>query len=148
MNLASYLKSQGYIEIPFRKTAIGQIEVKVKVNGEGASLVIDTGATGTVFDEASAERLHLKSSGAAVAAGLGAASMLASACDVEAIEIGSCRIANLAVRIVDLSVVRLAMQQRGVAACDGVLGSDILIGRDAVIDYRCFKLYLKGESAP
>lgn len=148
MNLPSYLKSQEYIEIPFRKTAIGQIEVRVKVNGEDAGLVIDTGATGTVFDEASAERLHLKPGGVAVAAGLGAANMMASACNVETMEIGSCRIADLAVRIVDLSVVRLAMRQRGVVECDGVLGSDILIGRAAVIDYRCMKLYLKEGSAP
>jgi predicted aspartyl protease len=69
MNLPSYLKSQGYIEIPFKKTVLGQIEVQVKVNGEDARLVIDTGATGTVFDEASAQRLGLKSGGVAVAGG-------------------------------------------------------------------------------
>ncbi len=145
MNLPAYLKSLGYIEIPFRKTVIGQIEVEVRVNGEEAHLVIDTGATGTVFDTASAGRLGLKSSGAAVAAGLGTASMAASACEVESIEVGPCRFAHLPVRIVDLSAVRHAMQQRGARACDGVLGSDILLSRDAVIDYKCFKLYLKGE---
>ena len=144
MNLPSYLQSQGYVEVPLKKTAVGQIEVLARVNGEEALLLVDTGASGTVFDTASAERLHLVSTGAGeAAAGLGTSAQLTSASTVESLELGSLRVRSLVTRIVDMSHVNLVLQQRGARPCDGVLGADILVERSAVIDYRRFKLYLK-----
>jgi hypothetical protein len=34
MNLPAYLKSQAYIEVPFRLTRVNHILVQAKVNGE------------------------------------------------------------------------------------------------------------------
>ena len=146
MQLPAYLKSLGYHEIPLKKTLVGQLEVSAKVNGREAVLLVDTGASGTVFDEDSARRLCLEARDAeAVAAGLGTTAQMAFYCEVEDLELGSLKVGKLLTRVVDLSHVKMALAQRGAAACDGVLGADVLVSRAAVIDYRCLKLYLKDE---
>lgn len=148
MNLLAYLQSQGYVEVPLKKTAVGQIEVVARVNGEEALLLVDTGASGTVFDTASAERLHLVSTGMGeAAAGLGTASHVTSAATVDSLELGALRVESLVTRLIDMSHVNLVLRQRGARACDGVLGADILIGKSAVIDYQYFKLYLQDAPA-
>lgn len=146
MNLSEYLKTQGYVEVALKKTMVGQIEVQARVNGEDALLLVDTGASGTVFDTASAARLQLTPSGAGeAAAGLGTSSQITAVCHLDGLEIGSLRIEPVDIRIVDMSHVNMVLHQMGARACDGVLGADILISRAAVIDYRHFKLYLKDE---
>ncbi|HVF55281.1 MAG TPA: retropepsin-like aspartic protease [Pyrinomonadaceae bacterium] len=146
MQISTYLKSSGYLEIPLKKTLLGQIEVRAKVNGEDALLLVDTGASGTVFDEASAARLKLEARDAeAVAAGLGVTSQSAAFCEVGELVLGALTLKNITTRIVDMSHVNTALRQRGAQSCDGVLGADVLVGRAAVIDYRDFKLYLKEE---
>ena len=47
--------------------------------------------------------------------------------------------------IVDFSYINMIVQMKGEAFCDGVFGADILSRKSAVIDYKCKKLYLKGE---
>ena len=147
MKLPEFLASQGYVEIPLTRTSVGQIEVQAEVNGEEALLLVDTGASGTVFDEASAGRLRLISTGAGeTAAGLGTSNQVTAMCHLESLQIGALRLAPVQIRIIDMSHVNLVLRQRGARACDGVVGADILIGRAAVIDYHNFKLYLRDES--
>ena len=148
MNLDTYLQSEGYTEVALKRTLVGQIEVQTRVNGLEALLLVDTGASGTVFDSSSVERLCLKPSGEGEsAAGLGTSNQLTSLCRLESLEIGPLRLEPFEVRIVDMSHVNQVLLQRGARACDGVLGADILIGRSAIIDYGRFRLYLKNEPA-
>jgi predicted aspartyl protease len=147
MSLVDFLPTQGYVEISLRKTATGLIEVEAKVNGEEALLYLDTGAGRTVFDEASAKRLHLElRASKAKAAGLGSSSHPVQTGIVDELTIGSFRITSLKTVVMDLSHVNEARAQIGSAACDGVIGADILGGKSAVIDYGSYKLYLRDES--
>jgi predicted aspartyl protease len=115
MNLTTFLQSQGYIEIPLRKTATGLIEVEAKVNGEEALLYLNTGAGRTVLDEASAGRLHLElRESKAKAAGLGSACHPVQISIVNELTIGSFRITSLKTVVMDLSHVTKARAQRGV----------------------------------
>ena len=61
MNLPAYLKSLGYIEVPFTVTRVNHIVVHARVNGEDVVLIVDTGASRTCIAESSAERLGLTS---------------------------------------------------------------------------------------
>ena len=61
MNLPAYLKSLGYIEVPFTVTRVNHIVVHAKVNGEDVVLIVDTGASRTCIAESCAERLGLTS---------------------------------------------------------------------------------------
>jgi len=147
VSLVAFLQSQGYVEIPLKKTATGLIEVEAKVNDEAALLYLDTGAGRTVFDVASAARLHLElRESEAKAAGLGSASHPVQTSIVDDLAIGSFHIISLKTVVMDLSHVNKARAQIGSAACDGVIGADILGSKSAVIDYSFYKLYLKAES--
>jgi predicted aspartyl protease len=59
MNLPAYLKSVGYVEIPFSVTRVNHIVVQAKVNGKDVVLIVDTGASRTCIAETCAERLGL-----------------------------------------------------------------------------------------
>ncbi len=147
MSLLAFLRSQGYVEIPLKKTASGLIEVEAKVNGEDALFILDTGAGRTVLDTGSAARLHLElNQSESKAAGLGSASHPVQNSIVNELTIGSLHIASLKTVVMDLSHVNEARVQIESAACDGVIGADILGGRSAVIDYSSYKLYLKESS--
>src|SRR3989442_5804883 len=61
MNLPAYLKSLGYIEIPFTLTRVNHIVIRGKVNGEDVVLIVDTGASRTCIAESCADRLGLTS---------------------------------------------------------------------------------------
>jgi len=147
MKLSAFLESQGYVEIPLRKTATALIEVEAKVNGEDALLYLDTGAGRTVFDVASAERLRLDlRASEAKAAGIGSASHRVQTCVINNLVIGAFQIASMETVVIDLSHVNEARAQIGAAACDGVIGADILADKSAVIDYSSYKLYLKDKT--
>src|SRR5215470_2634080 len=147
MSLLTVLGAEGFIEIPLRMTASGLIEVDVRVNGEPGLLVLDTGAGATVFDAASAARLHLDlNQTEATGAGLGSGSHPAQASLVNDLTIGSLHLASLETLVMDLSHLNEARARKGMVACDGILGADILGGRSAVIDYGSQNLYLR--SAP
>ena len=147
MSLLAFLLSHGYVEIPLKKTASGLIEVEAKVNGIDALFILDTGAGRTVLDTASAARLHLSlDQSDSKGAGLGSSSHPMQSSTVREITIGPVHIVSLQTYVLDLSHVNDARAQKDSAACDGIIGADILGGRAAVIDYSSYKLYLKETS--
>ncbi len=144
MNLPAYLKSLGYVEIPFIITRVNHIVIQAKVNGEGVTLVVDTGASRTAIAESSVARLGLVSGRVEKTADLSLPKKTAALSNLESLEIGQLRMANVEAWIVDFSYINIIVQMKGEEFCDGVLGADILSRKSAVIDYKCKKLYLKG----
>ncbi len=144
MNLPAYLKSLGYVEIPFIITRVNHIVIQAKVNGEGVTLVVDTGASRTAIAESSVARLGLVSGRVEKTADLSLPKKTAALSNLESLEIGQLRMANVEAWIVDFSYINIIVQMKGEEFCDGVLGVDILSRKSAVIDYKCKKLYLKG----
>jgi predicted aspartyl protease len=51
MNLPAYLKSLGYIEVPFTITRVNHIVIQAKANGQDVTLIVDTGASRTCIAE-------------------------------------------------------------------------------------------------
>ncbi len=144
MNLPAYLNSLGYVEIPFIITRVNHIVIQAKVNGEGVTLVVDTGASRTAIAESSVARLGLVSGRVEKTADLSLPKKTAALSNLESLEIGQLRMANVEAWIVDFSYINIIVQMKGEEFCDGVLGADILSRKSAVIDYKCKKLYLKG----
>lgn len=144
MNLATFLQSHGYIEVPLKKSIVGHLEVGAKVNGEDALFILDTGAARTVFDNASTERLHMKCEVVeGKAAGLGVSDKPVLSCTLESFEIGALSISSLKTLVIDLSNVNRILEKKGAATHAGVLGADVLTEKSAIIDYKSLKLYLK-----
>lgn len=146
MELSEFLQLQGYTGIALTKSPVGHFEVQSKVNGEDALLLIDTGASRTVFDASSAARLRLDFEEAGeAAAGLGVTQQQTRRGTLQSFAVGSLQIPEMQAWIVDLSHVNTVLQQRGATPCAGVLGADLLAGRSAVIDYKSSTLYLKQD---
>lgn len=119
--------------------------VRVEVNGVFARMLIDTGASRSVFDkdrihrffpeeEPSLEENEQKSTG------LGTRDMQSQALYLDNFRIGELIIRNYPAVVLDMSHVNLSYEELGLEPIDGVVGSDILMKYGARIDYRNKKI--------
>lgn len=119
--------------------------INVRVNGKAARLLIDTGASKTVFDKGrciqflSADKFEKHDK---LSTGLGTSSMKSHLAVISKITLGKINIKNYKTVVIDLSHVNVAYAQMDQKPIDGVLGSDILKRYKAVIDYGKKKLIL------
>ena len=110
--------------------------VEIKVNGTSYILVLDTGASKTAFDHN-----LLEQSGALIMAserlstGLGVTNMTSFTAVINDIQIGDLHISDFEVAVLDLSTINIAYRQLDHPEVLGVLGGDILVKYNAVIDY-------------
>ncbi|WP_454801129.1 aspartyl protease family protein [Mucilaginibacter phyllosphaerae] len=106
--------------------------------GKTYKVVLDTGASRTAFDH---DVLIQANQQAAIVAserlstGLGTNTMQSATAIVENMMIGDMLIAELEVAVLDLSTINIAYREMGYAEVLGVLGSDILMKYNAVIDF-------------
>jgi hypothetical protein len=113
--------------------------VDVRVNGRPAQLLVDTGASRTVFDK---ERILRFMPGTGftpagkTSTGLGTDSMEGQVGTLDTLELGALRLEKPVIVLLDLSHVNQSYSTIGLTPIDGVLGSDLLAAHDAVIDYR------------
>ena len=112
--------------------------VEIKVNGTPYILVLDTGASKTAFDH---DILQQSGAGSTIMAserlstGLGITNMNSSTAIISDIKIGDLQISNFEVAVLDLSTINIAYRQLNQPEVLGVLGGDILVKYNAVIDY-------------
>jgi hypothetical protein len=122
------------------------ILVNVVILKKPFKLVLDTGASKTAFDKTLLlELIHeneLKNSGH-LTTGLGTNDMPSFTTEVQDFYVGRFHIPNLEVAVLDLSAINTAYEQLAIAPVLGVLGGDILVKYQAVIDYSALKLVLK-----
>ena len=111
---------------------------EIKVNGKKARVLIDTGASNTVFDK---HRLHAFLKGARLqseerlSTGLGTNSMESQSVVFQKMELGSLLIENHYTLVLDLGHVNTSYAQMKIKPIDGVIGGDILRKFKARIDY-------------
>jgi len=136
--------------IPFKILNIDgegfHLMIKIKINNKVSNLIIDTGASKTVFDKHRIKNFvsekkfdtHDK-----LSSGLGTNSMESQLVTLKKIKIGEVEITNYHTILLDLSHVNKSYEQIGLKPVDGVLGSDVLLKYNAVIDYEKKILKLK-----
>jgi predicted aspartyl protease len=109
-------------------------------------VVLDTGASRTAFDH---ELLVQANEEAAIVAserlstGLGTNTMESSTAIIENIWIGDLLLPEMEVAVLDLSTINVAYREMGHPEVLGVLGSDILMKYNAVVDFGKKRLLLK-----
>jgi hypothetical protein len=112
--------------------------VSLRVNGKLSRMLIDTGASHTVFDITKIKRF-LKSEKLErhdkLSTGLGTNSMKSKLVVMNKIEIGKIAIRKYRSVVIDLSHVNKAYAFMKQKPIDGVLGSDVLKKYGAVINY-------------
>jgi hypothetical protein len=128
--------------VPFKILSLDadgfHLMIKIKINGKNANLIIDTGASKTVLDTTRVSKYvkendfktHDK-----LSSGLGTNTMQSQTTKLKKIQIGDLEILDYTTVLLDLSHVNGSYQQIGLKPVEGVLGSDILLQYNAVIDY-------------
>jgi hypothetical protein len=130
------------VTVPFDLLSIEDdgfhVRVEILLNGRPALMLIDTGASRTVFDK---ERLlHFIPDAEITLAdgtstGLGTDSMEGHLVTLSSLEIGELKIPDREVALLDLVHVNKTFEKIGLMAIDGVLGSDLFVEYKAIIDY-------------
>lgn len=130
--------------IPFRILKLEKegyhILVEVEVMGTLQLMVVDTGASKTVFD-----RKMLISQGVSenefksselLSSGLGTNAMKSETYELRHFKMGNWKTSLTEVAILDLSAINFAYQQMKLPPIIGVLGGDILLHYGAIINYK------------
>jgi len=115
------------------------------VNGLKANMIIDTGASRTVFDlkrithyQPDAEiRKNNK-----IFSGIGAGNIDTYLTTINTFQLGEAKIRDMAVVLFDLKVINQSYAMFDLPKIDGVLGGDILKAKNAVIDYKKGLLFI------
>ncbi len=120
--------------------------VETEVNDLKCRLLIDTGASRTVFDRTRifnyVTDVELEDQDK-LSTGLGTDSMPTSSTTLKQFKIGDVKIKNFHAILLDLSHVNSSYEKMGYSPIDGVLGSDVMNKYQAVIDYKKRRLTLK-----
>lgn len=139
-------------EIPLYIIAIKEdgyhVFLEVKINGHKVFMLLDTGASRTVFDMKTIKKIHEgieMEENEEKATGLGSDSVENYVAEISTIKIGDIEVKNYESGIVDLTHVNESYKKIGIPSIAGVLGSDLLMRFDAVIYYKkkILKLYKK-----
>lgn len=121
------------------------LKVTLMVNEKAASVIIDTGASRSVFDETRVTNYinfdELEEHDR-LSSGLGTNTMISKIVTLDKLQIGDIIINNYEATILDLSHVNASYENLGLAPIDGILGGDILHDYSAVIDYKEGELVL------
>lgn len=114
------------------------IKVMAKVNGKNAVMILDTGASRSVFDESRIANFvgdDLLEEQDRLSSGLGTNTMSSKKVKIKEIRLGKIVIEDYDATILDLMHVNQSYQKLELDPVDGILGGDILNEYKAVIDY-------------
>ncbi len=125
------------------------ILVDVEIYSRSFKMVIDTGASKTVFDKTQLghlleDQLELEPS-ETLSTGLGTNSMESFNLAIPSLKIGEWEINKLNTAVLDLSSINYAYEQMNLDPVIGVLGGDIFADYGAVIDYAKRTLKLRSR---
>jgi hypothetical protein len=112
--------------------------IEISVFGFSFILVVDTGASKTAFDQSmllQANEQAIVTTSDRLSTGLGTNTMASSTAIIDSLYIGELLIEKFEVAVLDLSTINIAYRQLGHPEILGVLGGDILMKYNAVIDY-------------
>jgi hypothetical protein len=144
MTLTEFLEKNGYARVPLAASGVGHFHAEGFLNDRAISVLIDTGASGTVFSLDLAKDLNLATSKMETAGGgVGSARLEVYQIEAARFTVGSVAPDISALYAMDFTHVNEALAMKGERFVDAVLGADALAKHEAVIDYGSSSLYLK-----
>jgi hypothetical protein len=150
LSLARFLTARKFVPLPLTRTPTGHLALaQARVNGRDATLWLDTGAGRTILDRKFARRLGLSlTPDACRGSGAGGGGLAVLTTTVSQLTLAGFTELDFRCLVMDLDHVNAGLKQRGLAPIDGIIGADLLEGREAVIDYQTSVLYLKRDIRP
>ncbi|MDR3093809.1 MAG: retroviral-like aspartic protease family protein [Bacteroidales bacterium] len=136
------------IVIPFEVVALGEensyhLLVSGKLNGKPCDLLIDTGASQTVFDMALIPELPKKDQPEIQSSGIIAGEMMTSFGIVNRFKMGELKLKDWRVVLMDMNHINDIYQRFSPKRISGLIGSDFLLRYKAVINYKKRHLVLR-----
>ena len=121
------------------------LKITLFINGNPARMILDTGASRTVFDETRVgvfvDKNYIEGQDR-LSTGLGTNTMESKQVMLDEFQIGELTIKDYNAAVLDLTHVNQSYERLALKPIDGVLGSDILFDYKAVIDYEKRELVL------
>ncbi len=120
--------------------------IQAVINTKKAQLLIDTGASKTVFDKERFKKFVDEKEfelNEKLSTGLGTNSMETHTSVIRKIQLGELTLKKYNTILLDLSHVNESYGKLGLPEIEGVLGSDLLVQYNAVIDYKKRELRLR-----
>jgi predicted aspartyl protease len=133
------------VKIPIRKVLLDEegyhLFIKAELNSNPVNLLIDTGASKTVFDitriaKSLKKRKMSFGSFDKHSTGLGTSTMESRFTTVKELSIAKLKLENYKLILLDMAHVNKSYKLMGLKPIDGVLGSDLLMKYNAVIDFK------------
>jgi len=120
--------------------------IRATINHKKAWMLIDTGASKTVFDRKRFKEFENEKEfelNEKLSTGLGTNSMQTHSAVIRKIQFGELSVTNYKTILLDLSHVNESYKKLGLPVIEGVLGSDFMMQYDAVIDYKKKEMKLR-----
>jgi hypothetical protein len=142
--LQDLLVTAKYKKINFRITKTQHLLVKASINGISGNFILDTGASNSCVGFESVALFGLTAGRSKTkAAGAGATNMPTQIAKNNTLKLGRWTTSEFHLVIFDMTHVNVALQHYKVKPVQGIIGADILLEGEAIIDYANRCLYLK-----
>lgn len=142
--LQELLRKQKYKKIKFKVSKTQHLTIKAKINGVNGVFILDTGASNSCVGFESIDLFKLNANESKTkASGAGATGMTTQIASENQLKIGTWNYPDFDLVIFDLSHVNEALRQHKTKAVQGIIGADVLLQGEGIIDYSSNNLYLK-----
>lgn len=145
MNYLPYiLKKENYKKIKFKVSKTQHLLIKAKINGVKGNFILDTGASNSCIGFESVELFLLEAKKSKTkASGAGGTGMITQISVDNKLQLGNWKHTGFDLVIFDLSHVNEALVAYKAKPVHGIIGADILMKGQGIIDYYNHCLYLK-----
>ncbi len=142
-SISEFLEESGYVPVELRPTPVGHLELDAVVNGHQARMLVDTGAGATVIDRAAADRWNVARQ-VVEGEALGCVTFgSVESATLDQLKLSDLEMVDVAVTVLDLTHINAGLEQKKAEPIDGIIGSDLMVKRDAVIEYASSILHLR-----
>lgn len=142
--LADILEKQKYRKIKFTISKTNHLLVSGSINGVKGKFILDTGASNSCVDFEDVSLFKLKTADSKTrAAGAGAIGMFTQIASSNILRLGRWKYKNFNLVVFDMSHVNAALKEHKAKPVKGIIGADVLIDGNAILDYENRYLYLK-----
>jgi hypothetical protein len=144
--LPEFLKTNGYRKIPFKVSKTQHLLIKASINGVNGNFILDTGASNSCIGFDSIDKFKVVAKDTKTkASGAGATGMDALLAENNTLQMSRWKCRDFTLIIFDLSHVNTALREYSAKPVDGIIGADVLLKGQAIIDYYHHTLYLKKQ---